>query len=219
MEGAGDLYDLITLILLAFAVSLDSFTVGFTYGMRKMGLSVRAILLIACISALSFFASMMIGKGLSFILSPHITEVLGGSILILIGVWVIYQFFKSNRSNSSPVSKEPYIFKMEIQSLGIVIQILEKPMSADMDRSGSINGIEAILLGLALSLDAFGAGIGAAMFGFPPVYTALTIAFMSSSFLWIGLKSGYLLSYWRWVNQLSFLPGILLILLGVMKMT
>lgn len=208
-----------TLIILAFAVSLDSFTVGFTYGMRKMGLPIRAILLIACISATTFFISMMIGKAISWFISPYFTEILGGVILISIGVWVIYQFFRSDNHGEINEPKDPYILKLEIQSLGIVIQILRKPMTADIDKSGTINGIEALLLGLALSLDAFGAGVGAAMFGFEPLLTAGVIAFMSSSFLWIGLKSGFLLSYWGWLHRLSFLPGVLLILIGVMKMT
>ena len=42
-------------------------------------------------------------------------------------------------------------------------------MSADIDKSGVINGIEAVLLGFALSIDAFGAGIGAAILGFSPI--------------------------------------------------
>lgn len=208
-----------TLIILAFAVSLDSFTVGFTYGMRKMGLPLKAILIIACISATTFFLAMMVGKAISWFISPRITEVLGGIILISIGAWVIYQFFRSDKQGRNTEPKDPYILKLEIQSLGIMIQILRKPMTADIDKSGTINGIEAFLLGLALSLDAFGAGVGAAMFGFDPWITAGVIAFMSSSFLWIGLKSGFLLSYWGWLHRLSFLPGILLIIIGVMKMT
>lgn len=208
-----------TLILLAFAVSLDSFTVGFTYGMRKMGLPYKAILVIAFISASTFFVAMIIGQTIALFISPHVTEILGGAILVTIGAWVVYQFFRSDHQSYVKNPINPYILKLEIQSLGVVIQILRKPMTADIDRSGTINGIEALLLGLALSLDAFGAGIGAAMFGFKPLLTAGIIAFMSSFFLWIGLKSGYLLSYQHWLQRLSFIPGVLLILIGVMKMT
>ena len=34
-------------LLLAFAVSLDSFSVGFTYGLRKLKIPFKAILIIA----------------------------------------------------------------------------------------------------------------------------------------------------------------------------
>ena len=39
-------------ILLALAVSLDSFSVGFTYGLRKMRIPFKSIMIIACCSAL-----------------------------------------------------------------------------------------------------------------------------------------------------------------------
>ncbi|KGX93392.1 membrane protein [Pontibacillus halophilus JSM 076056 = DSM 19796] len=208
--------ELATLLLLAFAVSLDSFTVGFTYGMRKIVLSFKAILFIAIISAGTFFVSMLIGKFLSSLLSPHYTEWIGGMILIGIGTWVVFQVFRSNEEDHE---HHPYLLNWEIKSLGLVVQILRTPMTADIDRSGKINGIEILLLGLALSIDAFGAGIGAALLGFAPVLTALFVAGMSSLFLYAGLTSGRILSYWRWMQNLSFLPGIILILLGVMKMT
>ena len=49
------------------------------------------------------------------------------------------------------------IFNFEIKSLGVVINILQKPTEVDFDNSGTINGVEALVLGIALSLDAFGA--------------------------------------------------------------
>lgn len=207
--------DIMTLFLLAFAVSLDSFTVGFTYGMRKMGMPFKSILIIAFVSALAFFMSMLIGKSIAAFLSPYATEMIGGAILITIGIWVVYQFFRTDKTPA----KDSFVWNFEIKSLGIMIQILKKPMVADIDKSGSITGIEAFILGFALSLDAFGAGIGAAMFGFAPFLTASIVAFMSCFFLWVGLKSGYLLSYWSWLQRLSFIPGIILIILGVLKMT
>ncbi|WP_077621279.1 sporulation membrane protein YtaF [Sediminibacillus massiliensis] len=207
--------DFSTFILLAVAVSLDSFMVGFTYGIRKMVLPVRSIWIIAVITGIVFFLSMSIGALITSFLSPRVAEVIGGSVLILIGIWVIYQFFKTDRSEN----ETPVLLKLEIKSLGIVIQILKKPMTADMDKSGKITGIEAFLLGLALSVDSLGAGIGAAMLGFTPVYAATGIGVTTGLFLAIGLKSGYLFSYWNWLHRLTFLPGIILILIGIFKMT
>jgi putative sporulation protein YtaF len=90
-------------------------------------------------------------------------------------------------------------------------------LSADFDRSGTITGVEALLLGVALSLDAFGAGVGAAMLGFSPYYLALTVAAMSSLFVLGGIKSGAFFSRCEWVQKFTFLPGVLLILIGMWK--
>ena len=74
-------------------------------------------------------------------------------------------------------------------------------MSADFDRSGTITGIEALMLGFALSIDAFGAGIGAVMLGFSPIYLAITVAVMSSLFVLLGIKSGSFFHKISWIRK------------------
>ena len=58
------------------------------------------------------------------------------------------------------------LFQWEIARFGIIIQILKEPRRADLDRSGMISSKEALWLGLALSLDSCGAGIGMALMGY-----------------------------------------------------
>lgn len=205
-----------SIILLALAVSLDSFSVGFTYGLRKMRIPFKSIVIIACCSAMTLTIAMSIGHLLQRFLSPVFAEKMGGIILIILGVWVIYQFFRSEKEKDI-LPHEKVIINLEIKSLGLVIHILKKPMSADFDKSGTITGVEAIMLGLALSLDAFGAGIGAVMLGFSPGYLALAVALLSSLLVFLGIKLGSYLSQITWLQRFTFLPGILLIIIGVWK--
>lgn len=205
-----------SIILLALAVSLDSFSVGFTYGLRKMRIPFKSIVIIACCSAMTLTIAMSIGHLLQRFLSPVFAEKMGGIILIILGVWVIYQFFRSEKEKDI-LPHEKVIINLEIKSLGLVIHILKKPMSADFDKSGTITGVEAIMLGLALSLDAFGAGIGAVMLGFSPGYLALAVALLSSLLVFFGIKLGSYLSQITWLQNFSFLPGVLLIIIGVWK--
>lgn len=208
---------ILSLFILAFAVSLDSFSVGFTYGLRKMVMPFKSVLIIAACSAVSLILAVTIGHGLQRILSPGITAGLGGMILIILGVWVLYQFFKPEK-NREQENGEKTIVNFEIRSLGLVINILKRPLSADFDQSGTITGIEALLLGTALSMDAFGAGVGAAMLGYSPFYLAGSVAVMSSLFVIMGIKSGTFFSKSDWVQKLTFLPGILLIVIGIWKL-
>ncbi|MEH7491318.1 sporulation membrane protein YtaF [Neobacillus niacini] len=213
------MFQLFSLLLLAFALSLDSFSVGFTYGLRKMVLPLKSVLIIATCSAISLMIAVSIGHGLEKILSPDITASLGGIILIGLGAWVLYQFFRPEKEKDAELLEhEKLIINFEIRSLGIAINILRKPMSADFDRSGTITGIEAFMLGFALSIDAFGAGIGAAMLGFSPLYLAASVAVMSSLFLILGIKSGTFFHKFNLVQKLTFIPGILLIIIGIMKL-
>lgn len=208
---------LISLLLLAFALSLDSFSVGFTYGLRQMAMPVKSVLIIASCSAVSLMLAVSIGHGIEKVLSPSITASLGGFILIALGAWVLYKFFQPEKEKEF-LEHEKTIVNFEIRSLGIAINILRKPMSADFDQSGTITGIEALMLGFALSLDSFGAGIGAAMLGFPPIYLAITVAIMSSVFVLLGIKSGTFFHRFGWIQKFTFLPGILLIIIGIWKL-
>ncbi|WP_216828900.1 sporulation membrane protein YtaF [Alkalihalobacterium elongatum] len=212
--------EIFSLLLLALAVSLDSFGVGLTYGLRKMKLPFKSLLFIAFCSAASILIAMTFGNLIVLYLSPQFAEALGGIILILIGAWALYQVFRPAKNSMEDEEEkqtvnDKVLINLEIKMLGLVIRILRKPMEADIDKSGTITGREAILLGVALSLDAFGAGIGAALIGFSPWMMAITVAIMSASFVTFGMRSGYRFSDTYFMKKFSFIPGLLLIILGV----
>jgi len=110
------------------------------------------------------------------------------------------------------------VLRIEMKRMGLVIEILRTPSLADVDRSGYISSSEAVLLGVALSLDAFGAGIGAAFIGFAPVLTAAVIAVASGLFITLGLRVGLTFADTRWLQRLAVLPGCILIAMGIMKL-
>lgn len=228
---------IVSLCLLAFAVSLDGFGVGSTYGLRKIRIPLISIIIISGFSGIVIYASMHIGLLLSRILSPLWASKIGAFILIGIGIWAIVQNIRNQKKDRSESRKEPQpskqekerenteaeitdqpILEIKIKRLGLVVQVMKTPSMADVDRSGIISPSEAALLGLALSLDAFGAGIGAALIGFRPIVTATVIALTSGSFFATGLKVGYLFSEKEWVKKLTILPGILLIVIAILKL-
>ncbi|ABS23489.1 sporulation membrane protein YtaF [Bacillus cytotoxicus] len=204
-----------SLILLAFTLSLDSCSVGLTYGLRNVRIPLRSIIIIGICSAAVMLVSMGIGNMIAKVFSPMIATRIGGFVLVGIGAWVLYQFFRGDKKEE--IKQEEKVWKLEIASLGLVIQILRKPTVADFDRSGTISAGEALLLGIALSVDSFGAGIGASLLGYAPVMMAMLVAVMSSLFLFIGMQMGTMLSNMRWLQRFTFLPGVLLIIIGLWK--
>lgn len=238
----------VSLVMLACAVSLDGFGVGVTYGLRKIRIPVLSILIIACCSGLVIGISMIAGQWLSGYLSPKAGQFIGAFILIGIGLFAIIQFVRRTSEeteqkqangqqqvkdgpgadgdvqDSSPAIDEQQtlsptmVMIVELKRLGIVIHILRKPQAADIDRSGTISASEALLLGCALSLDAFGAGLGAALLGFSPLWTSLLIAAASGSFLMIGLRVGFRFATSERMRALSLLPGLILVLMGILKL-
>lgn len=213
----------VSLILLALAVSLDGFGVGVTYGLRKIKIPLLSILIIAICSGLMMLVSMVLGSLMSTLFQPIYAKVIGSILLISIGVWAIYQMVTQSNDNDPEeetinLNTPRTLLYIEIKKLGIVIEILRTPSKADIDRSGNISSSEAALLGTALSLDALGAGIGAGLLGLSPWLTALCISISCGVFLIAGLKVGYIYSSHTWVKRLSFIPGAILIMMGLFKL-
>jgi putative sporulation protein YtaF len=222
---------ILSLFVLALAVSLDGMGVGIMYGLRKIRIPFLSIAIICLCSGIIIFGSMQIGSALLNFLSPSAAKWLGASILIGIGLWAIIQIMIQKNEEQAPLpisrprlSEDAQIFskktvvQIELRRLGLVIQILRTPSAADVDRSGSISASEATLLGIALSLDAFGAGIGAALIGLAPLLTASIIALSSGLFIALGMRLGHVFAEVRWIHRMSVLPGCILILMGIIKL-
>ncbi|OMD48395.1 sporulation membrane protein YtaF [Paenibacillus borealis] len=246
---------LFSLLLLAFALSLDGFGVGITYGLRKMKIPLLSIMIISLCSGIVICVSMQVGVLLAKVISPQAASSIGAIILVLMGCWSLVQMLIQKEKEHSPGGQETgtvllsgvaskgeaatadladttadsvseiekdaqkaAVFSLELRHLGVVIQILRTPSSADMDASGSISSMEAMLLGIALSLDAFGAGLGAALLGFSPVSTSLMIALFSGTFLLLGMRTGLKLSGRYWMKHAAVLPALMLIAMGIMKL-
>lgn len=167
-------------------------------------------------------------------LSPIVARMIGASILIVIGIWALLQLRRQKSRPQEAVDEleqqqnehavlelepsENTLIRFELKRLGIVIQILRKPQVADVDRSGSISSSEAVLLGVALSFDAFGAGLGAALIGLSPGVTSVAISLSSAIFLLAGLRVGLKYAGLRGMQALSAVPGMMLIIIGIIKM-
>jgi len=105
-----------------------------------------------------------------------------------------------------------------VPAFRLMLRIRRTPSLADVDRSGTISAAEAVLLGLALSLDSLGAGFGAALVGFPPAAAAAAIGAACALCMFAGAKLGLVLAGARWLGKLALLPGCILIVMGFLKM-
>ena len=66
--------------------------------------------------------SMFLGKVLTHLFSVDVLNKVGGGILVLLGMWILYQFL-SGRFISSERRKT--LVKIEIKSIGLVINVLK----------------------------------------------------------------------------------------------
>lgn len=221
--------DLFYICFLTIAISLDGFFVGITYGMRKIKVGILPLCIISITSGLMIMLTMAVGNTIVNWISPRLAEILGALILIAVGIFISYQTFKSflmkkdldtgySIEFAEKENKEPLqIFSWNIKPLGIIINILREPVKADFDSSGSISSYEAIFLGLALALDALGAGFGAALSGFNPLWVPILVVVTKFIFLYVGNFLGNSVSSLL-NSRLGYLSGITLIILGLIKL-
>lgn len=230
----------ITYLVLALSVSIDSFGIGITYGIRNTKIFRTAKVILFAISILVTSLSINLGACLSNVFSESFTKWIGSCFLILMGLWIIYQALNTNDCVSGsatykslygfPTKKDegeetlnntssPTIYKFMIRFLGITIQIIRNPISSDLDHSKGIDWKESIYLGICLSIDSLCIGICSSMIGYSSFLFPVLVASFQLVFLSVGRILGNKIFAISNIpeNIWSTLSGVLLICIGVSR--
>ena len=104
--------------------------------------------------------------------------------------------------------------------LFIILKNDKNEYTFDFDNSNDIDYKEALLLGLALSLDSFCIGIGVYALGINILFFSLLVAFLQYLFLTIGNFLGINLSNLKNISQNLWtkISGIILIVISISKL-
>ena len=218
---------LINSLFLAISSSVDSLGIGITYGIKNTRLTIKSKLILFATSFIISIISIYFGNVLKYLFSDFITAYLGSIILIAMGVFICFQSLRKQKKeplgsyvDTLEINDTRQIYSFFINFLGITIQIIKNPISSDLDKSNSIDSKEALFLGFALSLDCFCIGIGFSFINSFSVLFPLFISCFQLFFLSIGNYFGkklYKLSRLP-DNIWSILSGILLVLIGILKL-
>ncbi len=201
----------VSVVLMAVAVSFDAFAIGVTYGVNCIKIPGSARLVLSFVSGLAILGAMFLGSFFGSGLSRPAANLLGGLILVLLG---FYSFWRSLQKTNT----QRTLLNLRIPVLGLVIQVFQEPLAADYDQSQHISFKEALVLGGALAFDAIAAGFGAAVLKLPVFPTAASVVLASFLFISQGLKTGVkIASSAKKGSYLDWLPGTMLILIGLLK--
>ena len=209
--------DYLTIALFALAVSADGFAVGMAYGIGEIRIPFFSLLVISLASALAVSLSMLCGKGLTELLSPQMSSYVGAIIILGLGVYFLLTAGK-DKINSLENSQEEPLLAFSIKPLGIIVQILKQPSRADFDCSGEISTSEAFFLGLALAMDALGAGIGIAMTGSNILYTAICVGMLKFILVNSGIFLGSKINARELKAVTALVPGLVFVAIGIMEL-
>ncbi len=207
---------LLSIIFFSLAVSADGFIAGLAYGINKIRITFIPLLMISVASALAVSLSMLLGCGIAAVISAGSASRVGSVILFIMGIIFLLKALR-DLLNNLPTEEDHSLMTLNLRSLGIVINILKEPAAADMDASGEISRKEAFFLGLALAVDAMGAGVGIAMAGYNILFTAMTVGVLKFILVSSGIELGKYIQNEAIRSIASFIPGFIFIAIGVLE--
>jgi putative sporulation protein YtaF len=206
---------LVAILLLAVSSNLDNVGVGVSYGIRKINIPITSNLLIAVVTSTGTFLSILLGGAIYNFLSEAMAGLLGGGIIILAGIWVIFQE-KVMHQGCEPHEEKQIIAETGPSRFGFrqLVMILNNPIIADRDFSGHIDLREATALAFGLTLNNIPNGVGAGMLGFSLSITTSAVFLFSIITIWIGIYFGELGIHWMGKST-GLISGLILIFLGI----
>lgn len=226
-------------LILAISSSVDALGIGITYGIKKTKIILFAKIILFTISFTITMLSLWFGDILKNFLSYELAKFIGSFILICMGCFIFFQALKKDFSKDcfddidnnykinsginsgidSGIDSEIKIYSFFIKFLGITIKIIKNPNSSDLDSSNYIDSKEAIFLGIALSLDCIGIGVGGSIVGINPILFPFLVSSLQLLFLNLGIVFG------KKIDKIANFPdnlwaiisGLLLCIIGVIK--
>ncbi len=192
---------MITLLLLAITLSLDSFFTSISYGISNIHIPKSAIFIISFIGTLLLGISLFCSNIIRNFLPTSFCIFSSFLILFLMGFYrmfetIIKRTFKNKKNR--------------------LLQVYADEMSADFDHSKDLSIKESVILGTTLSLDSIGSGIG---IGLVPKGAIIFLIFSFLSTLLL-IQLGYFLGI-KMIKKspnISWISGLMLMALACLRL-
>lgn len=210
---------LLSAILLAVSLSMDALGIGISYGLRKVQVATLPKVIISLISLIFTALAIGIGNVIALILPEPFAKLIGSAMLLVLGMVIIVKALGGKSTSENKKKPTPKTWSWTIKSLGVNIKITRAPVANDIDKAPAINVKESLYLGVALSIDSFGAGISSAVAGVNSFLVPVLVGLCQFVFLSLGLYCGSKLTAIQKLNANFFtlLSGTILITLACVR--
>lgn len=201
-------------VLLVTALSTDVFLASAACGAEHIRIGKKTALCIGVICSGVLFLSLAAGRLLNGVIKEKYTVVLCFAGLLFVGLFKLAEY-----GIRAYIKKHKFLckrVKITFSQLNFILSIYNNPVAADKDRSSSMSVAEGVFFALAMSLDAFFGGIGAAFLGID-VWRATALNFIfSCAAVWLGSRLGiYMAKETKW--DFSWIGGMLFVVLAFSK--
>lgn len=213
-------------ILLAISLSMDALGIGVSYGLRGKKVPLLPKVIISLISLAFTAAAIGIGNIVVLFLPDQLAKLIGSGMLGVLGVAIIIQALSKKEGEVEP---EPEVqrpqkktWKIALKPLGLTIKIIRNEIYGNGSKadSAAIMGIrESLYMGVALSIDSFGAGISSAVSGINNFFIPVMVGLCQFIFLSLGIFCGQKLTSIKKADPKIFmlLSGAILVVLAIIR--
>ena len=201
-------------LLLVLSLSIDTFVASIAYGTDKIKIPFSSALIINGVCSSFLAISLFLGSIFKDFLSPQLASLLSFSLLMLLGIYRLFESFFKTYIQKFSQSENPLTFK--VFDFKFVLEIYANETKADYDKSKILTGKEAFYLAIALSLDSLAVGFGSSLGSVHYIEVVLLSLLIGISSLLIGCYLGSKFIEKVDIN-LSWLSGAILILLALIR--
>lgn len=205
---------ILSIIIFAISSSSDNLIVGLRYGAKKIKINFINTFIVSFISGIGTFLAMSFGRLFMQLLPIVYTNIIGSSILILLGLYLLIISFRKDSDDNSDLTK----VNGNISEFHRYENTLRSPEIIDANNSKTIEFKESIILGILLCLNNIGFGIGASIIGLNIYITSI----FSLIFSLVFIQLGYYIGEKIFSNNLSryseVISACIIIVLGIYEL-
>lgn len=186
-------------LIFVLASTIDVFILGISYGLKKVHLGLFSNGLIALLSGIGTFLSMLFAQQFHEWISPFQASLISSAILLILAFKMIFELIKNKLGSPSLLHK-----------------IQEDPNIVDFNKTSTFEFFEILVLGFMLAINNIGLGIGASLAQLDLFMMASLSVVASFIFMSIGLKLGNICLRTWFYNVAEILSIFLLFLLAIL---
>ncbi|MCR1898958.1 manganese efflux pump [Irregularibacter muris] len=191
-------------LLFSISACLDNVVVGIAYGIKKIKIGISVNIMIACITTLGTFLSMVFGTYISKLFPPFVANLLGGGMIVFLGIYFIVESLVKLERNTPA----------RTMALKDIEDMKNYARKSDADCSGHIDMKESIFVALGLTLNNIGTGIAASITGVNIHITLVATFVLSILTIMLGRGMGNRVLGRFFGKYAPLIAGALLVLLG-----
>ncbi|MCL1820169.1 MAG: sporulation membrane protein YtaF [Oscillospiraceae bacterium] len=209
------LREIIQAALLVTALSTDALVAGFSYGVNNVKIPLKSALVINAVCGALLALSIFFGTLLNSVMPPGTAAGISFTLLFGLGLIKLFDGFIKRMIKSGKAFGN---FKFKLLNLNFILHVYAEPEQADIDASRILSPKEAVTLAAALSLDGLSVGFGVGLVGANPLLVVGLSRIFDFAAIMLGVLFGRRVAD-KLSIDLSWLSGVLLIVLAVLRLT